>query len=325
MNRANGYILSLLATVAVAGCGGNDGNTSASATTPRVGQVWYVIDHAYTSEVYNDIKQSGPDAYPAQTSGDKPDRSYHLARPYPCKVIETGDDGFYKCDVDSEQTLDVKVVWTNRLLSKEQAEAVAPGTVVHKSEPSEPRTPAWLKMKPGLHLYTGYDGGDATTVAICPDRTTYKKDSSGDAQSSCKHRKPGIPVHIVSISNDYSLDGTTNFPILKITADDGSWTGYTSSMLGVQPKIPIGAILVTEKKPMNNARSKIWTHKTDSYESGIEVEDSTRLQLLREDPTDAGNSTLYVKVLTGRYAGRTGWTLNDHLYMTSGVWVNLTL
>ena len=115
-----------LVAVGLSACGGTSDNqtTRTDSPSPQVGETWYVSDHAYTDEVYGMIKSSGTATWPAQTNGDQPDKSFHLAHPYPCKVTEVGDDGFYKCDVDSMKTLDVTSVWTNRLLSARDADAL---------------------------------------------------------------------------------------------------------------------------------------------------------------------------------------------------------
>lgn len=309
-----------VAVAVLCSCGGesSDKGSSSSTTsaTPRVGETWYVRDHAYTDEVYATIQQTGTETWPAQTSGDNPDKSFHLIHPYPCKVTDVHDDGFYKCDVDSDNSLDVKSVWTNRLMSRDQAEADSPGAVIHTPAPVVASRPSWLKIKRGAKLFTGYDGGDATTVTVCGTRSAYKDNASG-GETKCTSRKPGIRIHVISSSDDYSLgDGTTNTPVLQIAADDGSWSGYTGSLLQVQPRIPPGTKVKTEQH--TNAPTRIWNHKGDAYQDGIELEGGTTLEILRQDPTDPQNSDLYVTVVTGRYAGKRGWTLSSGLEVLDG-------
>lgn len=280
------------------------------------------MDHAYTDEVYETIQQSGTDTWPAQTTDDKPDKSFHLLHPYPCKVTEVHDDGFYKCNVDSENTLDVKTVWTNRLMSKDEAEAAAPGTVIHKPEQASAGLPSWLRIRAGTKLFTGSDGGDATTVSICRSRNAYNDFASG-GETKCSHKRPGLKIHIVSYVNDYSGDGKTNIPILNVAADDGSWSGYTGSLVSVQPRIPVGTRLQTE--PDQNAKAKLWANSTDDYNSGVELADRTTVEVIKQDPSNVQNSTLFVKVLDGKYAGREGWMLDMGLQTLKGTSLILTL
>lgn len=303
----------IVATSLIA-CGpdGSSSNQSTSVPSPQVGETWYIMDHAYTDEVYADIQSSGVDKPPAQTTDDNPDRSFHLNHPYPCKVTDSHDDGFYKCDVDSENSLDVKTVWTNRLLSKDQAEAIAPGSVVHKTAAAPKGLPAWLRLKPGLKLYTGYDGGDATKVTVCANKSDYQNIGDG-TNAGCGQRAPGIKVHVVEIADNYSGgDGTTNIPEIKIAADDGKWAGWTGSMVSVTPRIPAGTIMKTEHE--SNAPAKIWQNKSDSYfKSGIELASDTSIEIIKQDPLDPANFDLYVKVISGSHSGLTGWTLSNGL------------
>lgn len=308
-----GVALSAIVASSFAACGSDGGGSSqpTPVPSPQVGEIWYVMDHAYTDEVYADIQSSGPDGYPAQTNGDNPDRSFHLTHPFPCKITDVHEDGFYKCDVDSEHSLDVQTVWTNRLMSKDQAEAVAPGSVVHKAENLQ-GFPAWLKLKPGLKLYTGYDGGNETKVTICSSRTDFQNYASGSS-APCGQRPPGIKVHVVTVTDDYSVgDGTTNMPEIKIASDDGSWAGWTSAMVSVQPRVPVGTVMKTERQA--NAPTKIWKHKSDSYfAGGTELAGDTSVQVVKQDPLDPMNCDLYVTVLSGPHAGLTGWTLSSGL------------
>ena len=308
----------LLLTVTVfSACASSSSSQNRSDSAPQVGQVWYVRDHAYTDEVYQMIQQSGStDTWPAQTTDDQPDKSYHLARPYPCKITETGDDGFYKCSVLSDRVLGVDSVWTNRLMSREQAEADAPGTVIHTPQPKPTGTPSWLILRKGLGLYTGYDGGDSKTDTLCATPSDYNAYTGGDSNAKCSRHGPGIPIHVVDIKNDYEVDGRTNIPLVRVAADDGSFSGWSDSLIGVQPRIPVGTVLVTDLHPPSNAKSKIWHSRDDDYNAGPDLEPGTRVQVLKDDPSEPYSSTLYVRVLTGDHAAVRGWMLDNGLNTT---------
>lgn len=305
----------LLAVVVSSACASS--SSSQTDSTPRVGQVWYVRDHAYTDEVYQMILQNGSvDTWPAQTTDDKPDKSYHLAHPYPCKITETGDEGFYKCSVLSNHFLGLNQVWTNRPMSREQAEADSPGTVIHTPQPEAAGTPSWLILRKGLGLYTGYDGGDSRTDTLCVTPGDYNAYAGGDNNAKCSTHAPGIPVHIIDIKNDYETDGKTNIPLVRVAADDGSFNGWSDSLVGIQPRIPTGTVLVTELHPPNDTKSTIWHNRSDDYAAGTDLEPGTRVQVLKNDPSEPYSSTLYVRVLTSNHAGAHGWMLDDGLNTT---------
>jgi len=297
-------ILPLVALLLTVGCGGE--SSDQSPPTPQVGETWYVQDHAYTDEVYDMIKSSGPATYPAQTVDDQPDRSFHLAHPFPCKVTEVGDNGFFKCDVDSERTLDVTSVWTDHLMTAKEADARDPGTVIHKTVAAPAAFPSWLRIKAGQHIYTGYDGGDSNTVTICPSHLAYNDSTSG-GPTKCSHKRPGIAAHIVSWENDFTLDSKTNFPVLKIAADDGSWSGYTGSLVSIQPRIPVGTLLFVTSKRDGDVR--LHTSKSDDLFKGPSLKNHTAVRLLRQDVADVQNYDLFARIIDGPYAGKTCWLL----------------
>lgn len=313
-----------LVAVGLSACGGTSDNqtTRTDSPSPQVGETWYVSDHAYTDEVYGMIKSSGTATWPAQTNGDQPDKSFHLAHPYPCKVTEVGDDGFYKCDVDSMKTLDVTSVWTNRLLSARDADALDPGSVIHKPPPATPQgIPPWLKIRRGQFVYTGYDGGDATVVSVCASHSLYNDNSSGGT-AKCPTHAPGIAAHIVSWEDDYTLDSKTDIPVVKIAANDGSWSGYTGSLIQIQPRIPVGTLLLTET--VNNSNVRLGATKTASLFSGPELADRTSVRVLKQDAADVQNYDLYVQVVTGLYTGKKGWLLASEVKTDNRAPISMT-
>lgn len=307
----------LLATAMLCGCASTSSSENTDDSQPQVGQIWYVRDHAYTAEVYQMIQQNGStDTWPAQTTEDQPDKSYHLTHPYRCKITQIGDSGFYKCRVLSDGVLGLDELWTNRLMSRDQAEADSPGTVVHTPEPQATGTPSWLILRKGLVLYTGYDGGDSKTDTLCATPQDYHAYVGGDSSAKCSVHGPGIPIHVVEIRNDYETDGKTNMPLVHVAANDGSFSGWSDSIIGIQPRIPAGTVLVTELHPPSDVKARIWHGRDDDYNAGTDLATGTRIQILRDDPSEPYSSTLYVKVLTGAHAGARGWMLDNGLTTT---------
>lgn len=311
-------LCALMLTVAVlSSCASSASSENHGDTAPQLGQVWYVRDHAYTDEVYQMIVRNGSaDTWPAQTTEDKPDKSYHLVHPYPCKITEIGDMNFFKCSVSSDRFLGIAQVWTNRLMSRKQAEADAPGTVAHAPQPEVGGTPSWLVLRKGLALYTGYDGGDSKTDTLCATSGDYNAYVGGDSNAKCGKHPPGIPIHVVDIKNDYEADGKTNIPLIRVAADNGSFRGWSDSLIGIQLRIPVGTVLVTELHPPNDARSRIWHGCDDDYSAGTDLEPGSRVQVIKDDPSEPYSATLYVKVLTGSDARKRGWMLDNGLNTT---------
>jgi hypothetical protein len=78
----------------------------------------------------------------------------------------------------------------------------------------------------------------------------------------------------------------------------------------------VGTVLVTDLHPPSNAKSKIWHSRDDDYNAGPDLEPGTRVQVLKDDPSEPYSSTLYVRVLTGDHAAVRGWMLDNGLNTT---------
>jgi hypothetical protein len=306
--------LYVLAGLVLAGCSSSE-TTSPSSPTLEVGQVWYVQDHAYRDDTYHEIIDNGSaDKYPAQTTGDQPDQSFHFIRPYPCTIDKIGESGFYHCTIDSEHQIDQSDVWSDHLMTKEQADAASPGSVLHKTKTLDAAVPAWARLQVGQKVYTGYDGGDATSVTMCVSVDEYLKWANGDMAAHCTKHKPGLVATITSVKDDYSIgDGTFNSPIVGLRSADGSWAGYTSTGLSAVPIIPPGSILRTSK--IKGAASLTDTRDGDA---GVHLAPGTRVEVVRMDPREPQNATLFVRVLDGTQKGRTGWLLDMDTELLNG-------
>ena len=135
-------------------------------------------------------------------------------------------------------------VWTNRLMSQRAGRSGCTRychSVLRRPKPTG--TPSWLILRKGLGLYTGYDGGDSKTDTLCATPSDYNAYTGGDSNAKCSRHGPGIPIHVVDIKNDYEVDGKTNIPLVRVAADDGSFSGWSDSLIGVQPRIPVGTVL----------------------------------------------------------------------------------
>lgn len=278
-----------------------------SSSTPQVGETWYVQDHAYTDAVYRQILQTGTDTWPAQTNESEPDRSYHLLHPFPCKISEQGDDGFYRCDIDSGGTLSVTSVWTNRLMTHDQAEVAAPGTVVHKPVTDNGK-PSWLVLRAGQQAFLGDDGGSAVTASICSSPAAWRDFSSG-GDAVCMKKPRGTPVTIISFVHDYNTDpsGKVDEPIVQVQATDHSWQGWTAAMVDLQPRIPSGTQVVLET--LGNADVYLAPKQDADLNAGTLLKGQTLVTIIKQD-TKTEDRDLYVRVASGPHVGERGWVFS---------------
>jgi len=171
-------------------------------------------------------------------------------------------------------------------------------------------TPQWLVLQPGLKLFTGTDGGVATTVTVCNTLGQYQRFITQGEDVNCRHYKPGIKVHIISLA---AGDQTVN-PFLDIAADDGSWSGWTGTLISVEARIPVGTVV--KVKPNSNGSAQLFATQTD--QSGVVLRDGTVMKILRQDAVEADNSALYVRVMSGQHSGRTGWISDLSLSLDDG-------
>jgi hypothetical protein len=95
--------------------------------------------------------------------------------------------------------------------------------------------------------------------------------------------------------------GNIAMPLVKIHSADSSWGGYTELMT-LHPIIPKGTLIYFKREGSDTLRLA----STQQSDSGLNLGDSITAQLVRYDPATSDRD-LYVTILAGQYAGRSGW------------------
>ncbi len=185
----------------------------------------------------------------------------------------------------------------------------APPDTPAPSPPAHAATPAplntWVRLHVGMTLYTGTDGGDATTLTVCPTVAQYLAfagvGGSGNV-AECSHRKPDVAAIVEEIV-PANADDPFHAPYVKLRAADGSWSGYTD-IIGQQVAIPVGTTLVFTKSGGESLR--LAPRQGSNLHSGPNLGDSVTVKVLHYFP-NTNDRSLYVTVLDGEYAGQNGW------------------
>jgi len=159
----------------------------------------------------------------------------------------------------------------------------------------------WLEIRKGVHAYTGEDGGDArTTLTVCNSAQAYLKwiDGVTGADRQCANHPRGEPV---TISSDDTVDsGVSGDYVVFIRADDSSWSGWTSTIIGLQPGIPAKTKLVVDSDTVHLAPDE-----DSDWGTGEILGKGTVVELISQDPK---SERLYVSVGDGvSTIVRRGW------------------
>lgn len=113
-------------------------------------------------------------------------------------------------------------------------------------------------------------------------------------------------------------------PLVRVGLDNGR-SGITSA-LGLQPDIPVGSIVTMTRKEfpvtLDVCRDRICANDPNAYER-LEIPGSVRVRVLRYDPGPHAFDSLYVKVLSGDYAGRRGWMEPSDMQSADSPYSNL--
>ena len=308
--------IGLLALGVIAGissaCSSTDDNSKAAS--PQVGEVWYVQDHAYNDNVYQVIVANGNvDQAPAQTNDKSTDQSYHFIRPYACKIAEAGDLGFFKCNLDSDYQLSVSQVWANKFLNAKEAEAADPGLISHPKIRRSDNTPDFLRIRPGLMVYIGNDGGDSQSAMLCSSIEEFHKFQNSADHYDCHAVSQGISALIKSVHDDYNGIVTSNYDIPMVELQDlnHKTMGFTQSTVEIIPRLPQKINLrIKVDKDVND--KKIDIHLQPKQICGVNegpiLNPHSDIQVINQSESTNGNE-LYVLVRSGNLKGRHGWII----------------
>ena len=180
----------------------------------------------------------------------------------------------------------------------------------------------WLQLRQGVKAYTGDNGGGDDFLTVCPSLALYKKWSSSSVAvvPECKDRQRGVPVTIgsdeITPERDVSGQVMPGMYTVFIKTDDGSWSGWTSS-LGLRPRIPPNIKVVV--RPLTSrgeppSGTGLWF--PDKTSSRSEINSGATLQILAQEPQ---TGRLYVHV-TGNSpdVGKKGWMWPLALHVSEG-------
>ena len=177
-------------------------------------------------------------------------------------------------------------------------------TVATKPRPAS--SESWDEVRPGVKVYTGDDGGSASTLTVCSTLASYVAFMSDDNAANCSHEKRGVLAVVEQVIPAKSNTDTGSFagaPNVRIRAADGSWSGYTT-VVSLQPMLPVGTVIVMKR--MGNAVLNLAPRQASDLNVGPDLGDKVTVRVLHYYP-DTADRSLYVNVLDGKYAGQNGW------------------
>ena len=165
--------------------------------------------------------------------------------------------------------------------------------------------PSWKVLRVGLPVYVGSDGADETYATICPSVRSYTNWTIDETKDGCWTSPSGTPAHILAISTSQQLAQATRGVerVLLIRADSGAWQGYASSIIAVQPRVPIGTKLTLDGK-MNSSQTS---------DDGPTLAKGTQVVVLKVD-AHTRDDNVYVRVAAGAHAGARGWMLYSNVF-----------
>jgi hypothetical protein len=184
---------------------------------------------------------------------------------------------------------------------------------------------SWNHAKPGALAFVSAMEGDAAVAPICPTTKNYPHLLHDNNPVGCKIVPQGTAATIISIERvrgDYGLYGR-DLLVAKVRlargsiimygnvlvvarghVANGSVTGYIALEL-LNPPVPSGAEVVLMRFGDENPR--LASSQRDQGETGLPLASGTRARVILFDPKVTEGHDLKVRIISGRYAGRTGW------------------
>lgn len=163
--------------------------------------------------------------------------------------------------------------------------------------------PDWSRLHVGMKVYLSEDGlGPDKTQAVCESVRDFRR-ALHRQKAHCTYHRYGTEADVTSIIPSQIQDWYYPVPLVTLTALNRTWKGITS-VLSLQPDIPAGAVLMMTQKqyPIGLAPCR-----TSCATWGPDIGTHIRVKVLKYDPVTYDGTPLYVKVLDGEYAGKTGW------------------
>ena len=165
---------------------------------------------------------------------------------------------------------------------------------------------SWSEARSGVRVYTGDDGGNATTLSVCSTLASLRAFMSGDSSADCSHKKRGLLAvieQVIPAKSDTDSGSFAGAPNVEIRAADGSWSGYTT-VVSLQPVVPLGTVVVMKRT--GNETLNLAPRQGSDLNAGPNLGDKVTVKVLHYYP-DTGDRPLYVNVLDGTHVGQNGW------------------
>jgi hypothetical protein len=177
---------------------------------------------------------------------------------------------------------------------------------VSQTTTSLPDTSTWMQPNHGRAAFLGDDGGGSSTATVCDTAEHYRAWLGSESSTSCNNHARGASVIIDETTTDPSKDtaGGITMALVRIHAADGSWSGYTE-LMAIHPVIPKGTVIQFKRVGNETLRLGAIQQSND----GANLGDNVTVRLVKYDASTA-DADLYVTVLSGQYAGRSGWMLS---------------
>jgi hypothetical protein len=154
------------------------------------------------------------------------------------------------------------------------------------AKPPASTVPPWLEIRKGAHAYVGADGGNVMTLTVCATAKAYAEwlDDGVTRGRPCFAKPRGVPVVMVTdeiaatkLGSAFSVEY-----VVKIRAQDNSWSGWTIPTGGLQPRVPAGTIVFVAAN--DDLSVGLASESTGRLGASEPLPDGTALKVLAQDP-----------------------------------------
>lgn len=158
----------------------------------------------------------------------------------------------------------------------------------------------WSLLRTGMVVFV-------TDKPVCNTISDALAAANGNA-AHCLSPKYGTPASVTQIMRaekhpHQKYTPELDAPFAKIRSVNGSWYGF-ASVLGLQPNVPIGAVLLMT--PKSDAAFLLASCPKYTCD-GLRFHENVKVRVVEYYPEHDQGRTLYVSILEGRYRGKRGW------------------
>lgn len=169
------------------------------------------------------------------------------------------------------------------------------------AEQAAPDAP-WAHATAGTRAYLTDDGGAATVATVCKTPEALHKTFDGETPASCAAHPHGTLVTILGTQPDDAwANGTSLIADVEVQGD--GFTGWVPIM-ELEPLVPAGTHLTCTT--IGNATPEIFPSATSPLKDRVELGSPASVQLIKQYRY-TGDANWYVRVLSGKHAGETGY------------------